>query len=153
VIEESCVVAYLYTGRDGSIKSKSKANFDLQRIRADFIKIANTLQQQSESNVAVLYRVEGQASVLNLEMLTTLCGSVPADSVVLQCYVPSKGNHTSYFTFRGYYSLEGNSKPKFRSERIGISFDVTGSTSVQSKTNMDIQSSEVLYLANIVEIF
>ena len=101
VIEEASVVCYIYTGRDGYIKSKPESHFGLLKVRNDFLKIAKTLQNQCEVTLAVLYRAEGQPSVLNAELLNSLCaGSTPTDPLVLQCYVPSKGNPTAFATFR-----------------------------------------------------
>jgi hypothetical protein len=102
VVEENIVVSYLYTGRDGCIKSKSQSYFALPRVRDEFVKIANALQHQSEVTLAVLHRVEGQPSILNIDLLNTLCngGGSYFDPIVLQCFVPSKGNATAYSTFR-----------------------------------------------------
>jgi hypothetical protein len=102
VVEENIVVCYLYTGRDGQIKSKSQSYFALPKVRDEFIKIANALQHQSEVTLAVLHRTEGQPSILNSEFLSTLCngGGSYSDPIVLQCFVPSKGSATSYSTYR-----------------------------------------------------
>ena len=49
----------------------------------------------------------------------------------------------SGFTRRGHFVLDKYARGKMRVERIGISTDVTGSTNLHSKANMDRQANEV----------
>lgn len=101
LLDDGNIVNYVYTGKDGCLKVKPRTHFVLMKVRNEFAKIAAALQGPDATNIALLHREECEPSPLNYEGLNSICtGATPMQPLVLQCFVPSKGNPSSFRTFR-----------------------------------------------------
>ena len=106
-VEDGNLVNYTYTGRDGYLNVKPTSEYNLIRVKNEFTKIASNFQTQTgSSNVALMYRGTSPSVLLSADALNSVCcGVTPLDPIVLQIFVPSKGNASAYRTYRYCGSL------------------------------------------------
>lgn len=131
---------YLFTNNSGQVMRKAKRHVTLQRVQAEFLRIAKADAGVDETYggdtgvpddvpVCLAHKQDGGVEAMNAQAFMSMCKIGPGmDCAALQVHVSAKGGGEGIANFSHEYRLNSQGQPLTHAFKLGVDPDTIGAT-------------------------